>query len=282
MLGEFFGLLAALFFGVGEIFVRKGLASGGTPFSSVYLMALVNVIILCPLALLFTDPEQIGITGLGFLIMAGFVGSTLARLMRSIAISKLGIAGSAPLIASYPLFAAAFATLTRSEEFTPILATGTILIIIGVSLLFEGEWKISKLGVVLALTAAIFFGAAENFRKVGVSEIGSPSFAAAVVGLVAFVTYAIYARASKTSVRLQERTSYFFIGGGIASSSALLTAFTALTLVDVVVVAPLLNTTVLFALLLARIFLPSHEKITPKVVICALIIMFGAILIVTR
>ena len=282
VLGEALAVLSAALYASGEIFVKRGLMSGGTVFRSLYITAIMNNLVLWPPALLSVDPSRIGLIGLGFLMLGGLMGSTLARMMRVVALGNLGVGGSAPLVASYPLFAALFAIAIRGEQLTATLAFGTVLIVLGVSLLFRGEWKISRLGVLVSLSAAVLFGAAESFRKLGVIEVGSPSFAAAVGAIVTLASVTSYSKATGSATGGDRRTGWLFIGCGIANSAALLTTFMALSIADVVVVAPLSNTTALFAIILAKLFLSEHERITPRIVVSALTVLAGATLIVAR
>lgn len=279
--GEYLAIIGASLFGLADVLVRKGLAKGNA-FSAVYTSVLMNCLILWPIALFFTDPNKVSIYAIALLAIGGFFSTTLGRLTRFIGFSKLGLAGSTPLGASFPLFAALYATLVRGEEFTAIIGLGTVLIILGVALLSQSEWKISRIGVIISIVSAVFFGIGENFRKMGVSESGSPPLGAAIGALVAISTYTIYSQASNTSTYTPKRSRFFFAAGGVASSLGLLSNFTALILSDVVIVAPLFNTTSLFGLLFTKVLLRGYEKITSRILISALIVVTGVVLVVTR
>jgi len=282
MLGEIAAIVAAVFFGVNHVLVRRGLLAGGTPFAGVYTSVLVNAIILWPLALVLTNLSSIAAEGLLFLVIAGLLAPTLARLMRFVAIEKLGVAGSEPLAASEPLFAAIFAILVRGENFTLPLGIGTLLIVFGVVVLWEGVWTISRVGVAVTLASAVTFGVAANFRKLGVESVGSPTLAAAVAVSVALSSYTGYSKAFRRSTRVSKGARRFFVGGGLATTVAIVLSFTALAFSDVVVAAPLYNTTPLFALVFTRVFLSSHEKINLRILLSAALVIAGAGLVVTR
>lgn len=280
MYGELFAISAAVLWALTNILVRKGLL-GGTAFSAAYISTIVNFLVLWPLALLFTDPEQIGLAGIAFLAIAGLLAATLGRIIRFLALERLGVAGSSPLVASAPLFAAAYA-IARGEEFTAMIGGATVLIVLGVILLSEGEWKISRLGVILSLGAAMFYGFSENFRRMGLLEIESPSFGAAIGVSIALFSFSVYGKATKTHNNATGRSRLWFLAAGLSSSLALLFNYAALNITDVVVVVPLINMTTLFALFFTRVFLEQYEKVTMRTIISSLMVVAGAVLIVTR
>ena len=281
MLGEFFGLLTAASFALADVFARKTMA-GGTAFAGVYNSVIINLAILWPLALLLTDPGTITTLGIIFLVVAGVFSTTLGRLTRFIGIGKLGVSGSGPLVSSAPLFAATFAITVLGEVFTPILGLGTVLIVLGVGILSLSEWRVSRVGVIVSLGSSLFFGLAENFRKLGIEEVASPPFGGAVSASVALASYTLYSKATNTSTRLAGRPRLFSALAGVATTSGLLSSFTALSLADVVAVAPLFNTTPLFALLYVKLLLRRQERITLRVLVSALVVVAGVALIVTR
>lgn len=282
MLGEIIAIISGSLWATNHVMTRKGLSSGGSRMAAVYIGLSINIMILWPLALSFTDLSQVTLLGLGFLIMAGIFGSLLGRLMRAVSIGKLGVAGSEPITASSPLFAALIATTVLAEEMTLVIAIGTLLIVFGVVMISKGQWRVSKIGVVASLTTAIFFAFGENFRKLGIDEVGSPTFSAVVAASVGFIASIIYFKGRNPFRTASGSSKKAFLWGGLATTGALLTAYTALSLTDVVIAVPLFNTTALFAILFTRIFLRQQEKITLRIVLSALLVVSGVVLIVAR
>ena len=282
MLGEIIAIISGSLWAANHVATRKGLSEGGSTMAAVYIGLSTNVMILWPVALFFTDLSQVGPLGLGFLVMAGIFGSLLGRLMRAVSIGKLGVAGSEPIISSSPLFAALIATTMRAEEMTLVIAIGTLLIVFGVVMTSEGQWRINKIGVAASLATAILFAFGENFRKLGIDEVGSPTFSAVIAASVGFTASFIYFKGRNPFRTASGSSKKTFLYGGFTTTGALLTAFIALSLADVVVVVPLFSTSSLFALLFARIFLRRQEKITLRIVMSVLLVISGTVLIVAR
>lgn len=282
MIGEAFGLLGAVFFALNSISTKEGFLRGGTPFSAVYISALINFMSVWPIAIFYSDLGRIGVSGSVFLVASGLLGPSLARLMMFKGMEKLGVAGSSPLVAASPLFAAVYATIVRGESFSFILGLGTLLIVVGVVLLSERQWKLSRSGVSLSLGSALAYGFTENFRKMGATSIQSPILSAAIESSVALSAFTIFAATARVAVRPKKDVWLFFLVGGLTTTVALISAFTALSLADVVVVVPLLNTVPFFALFFTKVLRQRKEEITLKIVASALMVVLGSALIVNR
>jgi len=131
---------------------------------------------------------------------------------------------------------------------------------------------------VFALLSAVFAGLVALFGKMGLQGIDSTTATAARAVIMAIFTVGFAVALNKTSLQGIDAKSWLFIAlAGVFGALSWLAYFYALKMGDVSKVAPIDRTSVLFALVLAFIFL--GEKITIKTVLGAIAIVVGTILI---
>ena len=131
---------------------------------------------------------------------------------------------------------------------------------------------------VFALLSAVFAGLVALFGKMGLQGIDSTTATAARAVIMAIFTVGFAVALNKTSLQGIDAKSWLFIAlAGVFGALSWLAYFYALKMGDVSKVAPIDRTSVLFALVLAFIFL--GEKITVKTVLGAIAIVVGTILI---
>jgi len=132
--------------------------------------------------------------------------------------------------------------------------------------------------LVFALLSAVFAALVAIFGKMGLQGIDSTTATAARAVIMAIFTVGFALALNKTSLQGIDAKSWVFIAlTGVFGALSWLAYFYALKIGDVSKVAPIDRTSVLFALVLAFIFL--GEKITIKTVLGAIAIVVGTILI---
>lgn len=137
------------------------------------------------------------------------------------------------------------------------------------------------LWIIFALLSAISAAAVAIFGKIGLQGI-DPNTATAIRAIVMalfLVTFVLISdRFSNLSSILENKKAILYIVlGGVAGALSWLFYFIALKLGKVSQVAPIDRLSVVFAILLAFLFL--GEKITLKIAIGAVLLTIGAILI---
>ena len=131
---------------------------------------------------------------------------------------------------------------------------------------------------IFALLSAVFAALVAIFGKMGLQGIDSTTATAARAVIMAIFTVGFAVALNKTSLQGIDAKSWLFIAlTGVFGALSWLAYFYALKMGDVSKVAPIDRTSVLFALVLAFIFL--GEKITVKTVLGAIAIVVGTILI---
>ncbi|MBC8033044.1 MAG: EamA family transporter [Chitinophagaceae bacterium] len=133
--------------------------------------------------------------------------------------------------------------------------------------------------VLYALLAAIFAAVVTTLSKAGLKDTES-SLAFAIqsilIIIVSWSVVLIQGNAQEIS-RIDRKTWIYLIIAGIFTSFSSLFTFRALKIGDASVVNPIERTSLVFAIILAAIFL--KEKITWQIATGALLIIAGAILI---
>lgn len=133
MLGVLFALFAALGFGATAFFARLS-NQHMRPTSGVIVSLVVGVIFTSVFVVVMDGAEAVALewTQFALLFLAGFASFVGGRLLNFVAVSKIGVARSSPVVGASPLFAVALAILLLGETPNLTVAVGTISIITGV------------------------------------------------------------------------------------------------------------------------------------------------------
>ena len=133
MLGILFALCAAVGFGATAFFARLSVQHM-RPTTGVIVSLVVGVICTSVFVLVIDGAEALSLTWtqLALLLLAGFASFVGGRLLNFVAVSKIGVARSSPVVGASPLFAVTLAILLLGETPNLTVAVGTISIITGV------------------------------------------------------------------------------------------------------------------------------------------------------
>lgn len=136
------------------------------------------------------------------------------------------------------------------------------------------------MGVGIAFAAAASYGTSQVLTRHAVSDLAPPlvgSLIALFWGTVGFCF--ISARSLRHRGEHFRRGAVMFGAAGIFSAIGVMLMFQALSRGEVVVVSPVLATNPLFTLILAAIFLRGLERITPRIVMGALLVVAGVVVL---
>jgi len=122
--------------------------------------------------------------GIGFIM-------PIVRMLTYIGVATMGASRSTALRSSHPLFGALFAILVLREGLTPIVLTGTILVVAGTFLI---SWQAEDSAAaprwwyaLFPLTAAAITGLVQPVVRFGLSSSAYPIFFAGLVGATSLV-----------------------------------------------------------------------------------------------
>lgn len=140
-----------------------------------------------------------------------------------------------------------------------------------------------RAGYALALVAALAYGANAVIISAGLARYGGPLAGATIaltVGLVTMLPLAVAAwRAEGAGWRPDRAAVLFVLASGLSSFFGFGSNIFALSVLPVAVVTPITSTYPLVTLVLVRLFLRRHERVTRRTVLGAACVVAGVILV---
>lgn len=286
-------LVPAVLWGFSPILSKRGMAGGGGSLQAALVVVTVDST-LYAVALVATGGLAVaaGLTpaATALFLGAGVVGTAIGRLAVFVGVDRVGASVNSAVISARPLFAGVLAVGLLGEPVTPFTVAGIGVLVVGLAVLALsrggdiGGWRPRDL--VFPLVAAAAFGAGNVARKYGLDAFEDVSVLQAVAlnELGALLTLGGYAvLAGRDDVLGAPRRTYaYFAGSGTITAVALLSLFAALELGRVVVVDPLAATAPLFTAVFAAVLLRDLERVTPRLVAGAVLVVVGVVLVVVE
>ena len=277
----FLALTSALVSAGATVLLRHGLR-----YDSAYTAVWINVAVGVAgawIAVVFTGGlGQFSLNALAYFAAAGLIGTVGGRLLRFMAIDLVGASISAALMNLSPLVSTTLAIVLLGERVTPPVLTGTLVIVVGTTLLSSGGRRIGVRPrlLIVPLLSAVCFGVVAILRKVGLVGMEPiPGFAINVTAaLVAFTAFLVAARQTRAMTCKREGLVYL-LAAGVAENLSVFLLLMALTVGAVSVVAPLASVSPIFVLVLSVFFLRGIEILNARIVTGILFIVAGIVLI---
>lgn len=268
--------------------VRVGTAEGGTA-DALFVVVLINAAVFVPIAGLLYFPDY-GLTlrALGAFVAAGLVATLLARSLTFVSFRRIGASRTEPIRSAHPLSATIVAVLVLSETVGPLHMVGIGLVVAGVVLVSwesarggaETPMDGSSLQLLIPMGAAFLYGLEPTLAKLGLAE-GTPALVglsvktlAALVVLAAFLAVREDLSGPLSPGRLSRR--WLLLAGGL-NTAFLFFYYAALELAPVTFVVPIVSTSPIVVVVLSRLFLPRLERVTPRLVAAAGVVVVGVI-----
>lgn len=279
MPAELIAIIGALFFGIGNIFTRKGLAYSN-PFTGTLITIFSSAVLLWGMVFIFVPLNLLFSKYIFIFVIAAIFAPIGGRLFSYIGISRLGVSRSIPINNSSPLFSSILAIIFLGEKMTISILVGTLLIVAGVILLSHEKEKYinwRKRDLIFPCIAALSFGISSNFKKFGLIYLKAPLLGAAVNVAAGFIILLIIISMTRLKQNLEfNKSSIFYYSlTGLCSGGGILMNFLALNKGNVVVVDPLVNSNSLFAIIFSYLFLKGIDVITFRIVIGAVMVFLG-------
>ena len=264
-----------------SILIRQGLR-GGTTYGGFWVNLAVGSVCLWVILLLRGPLEPVRVEGLAYFVAAGLVGTVAGRLLRFLAIEKVGASVTSALNNLFPFISSGLAILLLGEEVTTAIVVGTLVIVAGtVVLSLTGqEMGFRPAHLALPILSATCFGVVAILRKLGLGTM-SPVAGFAVnvtTALIAF-TFFLFVAGKLGTILGTPRSIMYFVWAGLAENLGVFLILVALSMGTVSVVAPLTGTAPIFVLVMSPFFLRGLERPTWRVVVGTLLIVFGVYLI---
>jgi len=284
-MAEYFAFQAALCFSIAHIFVRRGLVNSNALTGS-FISLGTSAAIFWLLALALVPLSTLRAPGVGYFVAAGVFAPAIGQTLGYVGMEKIGVARSAPIVNTSPIFSSVFAVFILGEVWTRQNMLGTCLVILGIIVLSSskaaaGEWR--KKDIIYPLLGAVAFGISTTLRKSGLMTVPLPLLAAAVTVGTAFVVLLliIRVRGGRRALKFHRQSDGWMFGAALVNTGAILSFFSALNLGKVVRVEPLVACNPLLTILWAAIFLRQIERLSPRIIFGALVTVAGTVLVVT-
>ena len=279
-----FALGAAFFFGSAHILVRWGLRTGGPTTAITFNLFTMGTVLLSVMGP-WADWAQLSPPAAGWFILAGAVAPLATQFLFYAAISRVGVARASPLRNTSPLFAGLLAVAWLGEQWTLALVSGTLMIILGATVLGMRDERaltsFRKRDLLFPLGASILGGVASPIRKYGYSMLTSVPLAICLtlIGSVSGLLLYLVAWRGYRDVSVNRGTVLWFGLSGVVTSCGITSYMLSLSMGDVVLVDPLIATTPLFSVTFTHLLLKDQERVTSKAVFGAVLICAGGVVL---
>lgn len=286
MSSELWAIVSAAAWAADSILVRKGTAFSN-PSTAALISFSVNAAVLVPYIIYQYPAEKIFQSANLFFVLSGIIQPAIVRVMFYVGIVRLGVSRAGPIRGTSPFFSVAIAFFLFRERPELIVYLGGLLTIAGtwvVSYRRVGEAQWRAIDLLFPLGAAMLASVSQNIRKAGLNSTNEPVIASTITTATSLVCLlgSLLFSGKRQSIKIDRQSLPFFGGAAVFALIGQLCTFIALNGGQISVVAPLINTTPLFAIVFTALFLRGEEKITPMVLIGVVLLVAGIGFITAR
>jgi drug/metabolite transporter (DMT)-like permease len=283
VLAIFFGLLTSFCFALGSLLAQRGYHLGPAPWGA-WITLVANTVVLASAHFLFYSEtrfvaaENLVFVGVGLLVPG------VARVLSFRGVRVLGSSITSTIVNTTPVFSTVLAIAVLGERPGPVVIAGMLLTVGG---LITVSWvgaaaKYRKLELLFPLLCALIFSLKDiTLRWTLGGGDAQPVFSAAVAAATSTIEIFLinrYIYREKFSLPPLQQARWF-IASGIFTGGSFLFMYLAFSLEQVSVVAPLINSYVVFVLLLTPLMARRIERITGRTVAGAGMVVAGIFLV---
>lgn len=282
-----FALLSGVFFGL-TAHVQKA-ALRGTDVSAGALISVATMTVaLWAVAPFFVEWRWFTTEAAAIFAVCGIVFPAASQRLQVASVLQVGPTLTSALGSVAPLFAVTLAVMFLGERLNLVGALGIALMLAGLllSALRPGGGSPRAFPVVmllLPLGAALARGVVQPATKFGFIEVNSAFFATLVMSTVAtgvLLAWMLADRA-RAPIRMTRRGNFHFMLNGLVIGAGILSLQVAISHGAVSLAAPLASATPLWTMAFGVMFF-RNEHLTWRHLVMVLLVVTGAILVVTR
>lgn len=284
------GLMAALFWGIAPVVMKRGFSYGGRPMEAAAIVVSTGFVALWGAVLVTQGPADFapGLSPAGYAVFlaGGLVGTALGRITNFTGIDRVGASVNSAVVSTNPLFATVMALVFLGELVSATQAAGVVVVVLGLVALTVSRggdltgWNVRDLA--FPLVAALAYGSGGVIRRYGLTTTPAAALEGATLNetaaLVGILGYFV-ARGGRTLPRIPPRAVGYFALSGVFNVLGVLMLFVGLERGRVAIVVTLSGTSTLFATALSALFLHDLERVTRGVAVGALLVALGVALI---
>lgn len=278
---------SAVLFGAMTVALRLALRSHPEPDVGAVASTVVAVVVAALAAVVEPGTGELGRPReLAVFALAGLLAPGLSQILFVLAVRDAGASRTSVVVGSAPLFAATLAIVLLDEPFEWALALGAVLIV-GAGILLVGEPSRATgfrlVGMAFALGATVLFSTRDIVVRWYSDEASLGSVEAATAALAAgalvMVAWAAVVRRGTLVAALATPALIRFLPAGVCFGLSYVLLFEAYYRGKVTVVSPLVATESLWGVLLAALFLGRSERVGPRLIAGAALVVAGGALI---
>jgi drug/metabolite transporter (DMT)-like permease len=215
--------------------------------------------------------------------VTGLFAPGISQILFTRAVGMIGPSRTAVLVGVSPVLSAAIAVTLLDEPLHVALVFGTLLVVAGGTLLVRergGPAGLLSIGIGLAFGAALLFGIRDNLVRWAARGSDVPGLVAASASLVsATVVIALVVLMRPNGVVRVRQAFRPFVLSGLVYGVSYACLYSAFDRGRVTIVAPLVATESLFAVLISIVLLRRSERIGIRLLVAAALVVGGGALI---
>ena len=215
--------------------------------------------------------------------VTGLFAPGISQILFTRAVGVIGPSRTAVFVGVSPVLSAAIAVTLLDEPVHIALVFGTLLVVAGGTLLVRergGRAGLLSLGITMALGAALLFGIRDNLVRWAARGSDVPGFVAATASLAsATVVIALVVLMRPNAVARVRQAFRPFVLSGLVYGVSYACLYSAFDRGRVTIVAPLVATESLFAVLISMVVLRKSERIGVRLLLASALVVGGGALI---
>lgn len=315
IMGSFYALICAFFWGVSNVYTRKGNQEDVMDrHMGLFISLFVNLVInLVAITVYMIAKKSITLNVKGLLIFgaAGLLNSFIGRWFLFSSIAIIGASRAGTLKMTSPVFTVLAGLMILGEVINKVAFIGIIVILFGVLLItYETgnrhkdtqseentfvcgdvvtlksiNLKKTHIGIILGILSGLTFGTGNLFRKIGLGVLPNPIVGFLTGSIVAVGSSVIYhiaqGKGHKLILALRHcwNSSYMIVG--VFSSLAVFSMFFSLQTTPISIASSIAAAEPLFTMCVSLLLEGKKEKLGIKTFASALIIPIGVYLLLT-
>jgi drug/metabolite transporter (DMT)-like permease len=274
---------AALSFGALAVTIRLALGPGIDAEAAALVTTVIAGVICAVLSVAARDLSGLDWADTWPFFVTGLFAPGISQIFFTQAVGLIGPSRTAVFVGISPVLSAAIAVTVLDEPLHIALVFGTLLVVAGGTLLVRERSRpagFASLGVVLSLAAALLFAVRDNLVRWAARGSDVPGLAAASASLASASVVILLVVASRPQARERVRRAWRpFLLSGLIYGISYGCLYSAFDRGRVTVVAPLVATESLFAVLISMLVLRRSERIGPRLILAATLVVAGGALI---
>lgn len=274
---------AALSFGALAVTIRLALGPGIDPEAAALVTTVIAGVICAVLSVAAGDLSGLDWADTWPFFVTGLFAPGISQIFFTRAVGLIGPSRTAVFVGISPVLSAAIAVTVLDEPLHIALVFGTLLVVVGGTLLVRERSRpvgFASLGIALSLAAALLFAVRDNLVRWAARGSDVPGFIAASASLLTASLVILLVVAVRPDPRGRVGRAWRpFLLSGLVYGVSYGCLYSAFDRGRVTVVAPLVATESLFAVLISMLVLRRTERIGPRLVLAATLVVAGGALI---